>query len=274
MKKFFNRYGNISRLVLFTVLVVSALILSGYVNSFPKLAEYFPFVGTILVVIANWIMYRTEKKNLTALGFDLNKRNVLFLPLGLFLGMVAFLTGFYFRTFVTGENLNINEKVNIANIFKQLYWVLPTAAVQQFIVYGYGFRKVIAMSNVTIAVFVCGALFISMHNIWNGNMIGALVYAATLFIGHLMFCGAQLKSGTIYFSIGLHWGNNFTTSNLLTEGRKDTSLLFTTSPNPMNSYIQLILTVLLANIGFIILAIIIWRWRRQRSTNTQQSVLQ
>lgn len=259
---------------MFAILTVTALVLSGALNSFLKLAEYFPFVGTIFVMMANWIVYRTENSNLTALGFDLNKRNVLFLPLGLFLGVIAFLTGFCLRTFVTGENININDKINIANLFKQLYWVLPTAAVQQFIVYGYGFRKIIEMSNVTVSVFICGALFISMHEIWSGNIIGIGGYATTLFIGHLMFCQAQLKSGTIYFAIGLHWGNNFTSSNLLTEGHKDTSLLFTTNSNPINSYTQLILTVLLANIGFIILTIIIWKWKQRKSTNTQQKYLQ
>ncbi len=63
----------------------------------------------------------------------------------------------------------------------------------------------------------------------NGNIVQIIAYAATLFIGHLMFSEALLKSGTIYFAIGLHWGNNIANSNLFTEGRKDTSIIFTTN---------------------------------------------
>jgi len=121
------------------------------------------------------------------------------------LGIIAFAAGFYFRTFITGERWNINYNINYKGILQQLYWVLPTAAIQQFIVRGYCFTKIIEMSNQTTGIIISGLFFIGMHDFWNGSVAQIITYAATLFIGHLMFCEALLKSSTIYFAIGLYW---------------------------------------------------------------------
>ena len=262
MSRFFKTYPNFSRLILGTLLIALALILSGLIPNIPLLGEYFPFTGTILVVLATWLMYRSENKSLSALGVNLKKRNLLFLPIGLFLGIAAFVFGFYLRTFVTGELIHINSKITYSNIYRQLYWVLPTAAVQQFIVRGYCFKKIIEMSNQTTAIIISGLIFIAMHEFWNGNIAQIIAYSATLSIGHLMFCEAFLKSGTLYFAIGIHWGNNLANSALFTEGRKDTSLLFTTNQNAYNmGWSQFAQLFLLANIGFVVLTAVIWKWK-------------
>src|SRR5438132_10319981 len=102
MKRLYQTYPNISRLILGALLIGLALVLSGFINiPIPHFGEYFPFVGTTLVVVATWFMFYTENKNLSELGFDLKRRNLLFLPFGLVLGIVAFVTGFYARTFIT-----------------------------------------------------------------------------------------------------------------------------------------------------------------------------
>jgi membrane protease YdiL (CAAX protease family) len=272
MKRLFQAYPNFSRLIFGALLIGIALILSGIIQKpIPQLQVYFPFVGTTLVAFATWCMYRTENKNLSELGFDLKKRNIMLLPIGLVLGIVAFVVGFYLKTFVTGEHWNVNHGVQYEAIFQQLYWVLPMAAVQEFIVRGYCFKKIIEMSNPTVAIIICGLLFIAMHDFWNGNMVSGVAFAASLFIGHLLFSEALLKSGTIYFSIGLHWGNNLANGNLFTEGQRDTSLLFTTNqPVGSISLLQFALIFLAVNIGFCILAFLIWQWKPKRIVSVPQ----
>lgn len=268
MRKIFQTYPNLSRLILSVFLLGLALILSGLIPNVPFLSHYFN-LGTILVIFVTWVMYRTENKSLNALGFNLDKRNILFLPIGLFLGVAAFVAGFYLRTFVTGEHWNVNHDIIYSNILSQLYWVLSAAAVQEFIVRGYCFKKIIEMSNQTTAIIICGLVFIAMHNVWNGDIMQSFAYALVLFIGHLMFCEALLKSGTIYFAIGLHWGNNLASSNLFTIGRTDTSILFTTTPHPSNlNGTQFWLLFLLANIGFITLTFLIWKWTFKKNVIT------
>lgn len=261
MRKLFQAYPNISRLILGALLIGLSLIISGFIN-IAHLGEYFPFVGTTLVVIATWFMYRTENKNLSELGFDLKKRNLLFLPVGLILGILSFLIDFYAGVLVRGGQWHINHNINYSTLLLHLYWVLPTTAVQQFIVTGYCFKKTIEMSNRTVAIIVFGLLFIAMHDFWNGNIVEILFYTSCIFIGYLLFSTALLKSGTIYFAIGIHWGNNFANSNLFTAGQRDTSLLFTSNQHTgVMSWTQISLLFLSLNIGALILTFIIWKWK-------------
>ncbi len=261
MKKIFQAYPDFLRLVAGALLLVLALILGGALPPVPFLSTYFN-IGALLVVFATWTMYRTENKNLTALGVDLKRRNILLLPLGLLLGIAAFVVGFYVRTFITGERWNANSNIVYTAILRSLYWGLQAAAVQEFLVRGYCFKKIIQLSNQANAIIICGLVFIAMHNVWNGNINQALGYSLLLFIGHLMFCKALLQSGTIYFAIGLHWGNNLANSNLFTIGRTDSSLLFTTTAHPANlGLVQYWVLFLLANSGFIILTLLICKWK-------------
>ena len=261
MKTLFKAYPNISRLFVGATFISLALVLSGLIN-FPFLKNYFPFIGTIFVVAATWTMYRSENKNLSELGFDFKKYHLLFLPVGLFIGILSFLIDFYAGYLVKGGAIHLNHNINFKHLLLQLYCVLPTAIVQEFLVVGYCFKKLIEISNVKIATIVFGLIFISMHNFWNGNIIETLFYASCIFIGYLLFSTALLKSRTILFPIGIHWGNNFANSNLFTQTHNDTSLLFT-SNQQMNSlsWTQVGFLFLSLNIGALILILLILKWK-------------
>jgi membrane protease YdiL (CAAX protease family) len=212
--------------------------------------------------LATWVMYRMEKRNLSALGFDLQRRNLLFLPLGFLLGAVTYIIGFYATVLLLGRHLRFNQQFDYRGMLWNLYWVLPAAAVQEFLVRGYCFKKMVEMRGAVTGIIVFGLIFISTHDFWNGNLIQILIYSLTLFIGHLLFATALLRSGTIYFAIGLHWGNNFANSNLFTESSSSTSLFFIDNPSLSSIGLLLYLLVFLtANSGFILLTAGIWKWK-------------
>lgn len=266
MKKLFQTYRNLFHLLLGIILIAAALILTGLI---PRLAvlTFFPFAGLILICIATWVAYRTENKNLSALGFDLRPRNLYFLPFGLLMGLLAFVVGFWLKTYLTGEELHYNSQLSITGILQNAYWVLPTAAVQEFICRGYCFKKLVEMSNVTVANLIAGVVFISMHDVFGLNILGAITYSVFLFLGHLVHSTALLKSGTIFFPIGIHWGNNLANTFLFTNKQVSTSVLYTTQPLTQNSTQQaqplwgLPVYLLVFNIGFILLTVAIWKWR-------------
>ena len=266
MKKLFLSYPGISRLILGALLTTLALIVSGILPiPIPRFSEYFPFTGVLLIVLATGFMYRTENKNLSALGFDLRPGNLLFLPLGLLLGFAAYFAGFCPVMLMVNGHWRVNPGVNYRSVLQQLYWVLPAAAVQEFLIRGYCYKKLIELSSVTTATVVLGLVFIFTHDFWNGGPMQMITYALTLFIGHLMLSAALLRSGTIYFAIGIHWGNNFATGNILPEGSGARSLfVITNSTNNSNSSWLYLGVFLVANLGFIILTVVIWKWRRSR----------
>lgn len=273
MRKIFKTYPNFFQLLFGALLIGTALILSGLVPKL-KFLDYFPFVGLILISFATWIAYRTENKTLSALGYDLQLYNLRFLPFGLLLGLLAFAVGFYLKIFLTGEKIHLNSKVNFYAILTQAYWVLPTVAVQEFICRGYCFKKLIEISNVTIANLIVGLVFISMHDVLGLNFVSALTYSLFLFFGHLVHSTALLKSGTIYFPIGVHWGNNLASLFLFTDKQNSTSILFTTRSAVENAGQHdtplwgLALYLLVFNIGFIFLTLIVWKWPTKASLQT------
>ena len=267
MKNLFQSFPNLSRLILTVLLFAAALAIASFVN-IPGLQEIFPFVGLLLVVLATWVLYRTENKNLDELGFNLQSRNLTFLPIGLVLGILAVLLGYYLKSFLTGDTIYFNPDLEYFSILKHLYWVLPTAAVQEFLCRGYVYKKMISATNLTVANIVLGLVFISMHDVFNIGIFGAIFYSISLIIGHLVFATALLKSGTIFFAIGIHWGSNLANNQLFTDDKITSSIFYLekavqeepAGPNPLG----ILLYILALNIGFILLGILISKWKGWR----------
>ena len=261
-------YPNLSRLILFIVLTLIALFLVDFLPLPNGTKQVFPFVGLILVVLANWILYKTENKNLDELGFNLKGLNLKYLPIGLTLGIIAVFIGYYLKSFLTGDKIIFHQNINYPDILKQLYWILPTAAVQEFICRSYGYKKLISIYNLRIANLVAVIVFVSMHNIFNIGIFGAILYSISIIIGHFVFANALLRSGTILFAIGIHWGSNIANNQLFTEEKLSTSILFLekavqeepTGFNPLG----ILLYILVLNIGFILLWTFLKRWKKPK----------
>ncbi|MDO5980340.1 CPBP family intramembrane glutamic endopeptidase [Flavivirga spongiicola] len=265
MYRIFKYYPNISRLVLAGILIIIALFLSSIIK-IPNLKEVFPFIGTILLIIVNGVMYKTENKGLNELGLNLKKTNLYFLPLGLVLGVLAVLIGYYSKSILIGDTIHLNRDVDFLNVLKHLYWILPTAAVQELICRGYIYKKLISTTNLTRANVIMSIIFISMHDVFGIGIFGAIFYSISLIIGHLVFATALLRSGTILFAIGIHWGSNVANNQLFTDDKLQSSILYLTKavqeePTGFNP-IGILLYLFALNIGFIVLGIGVWKWKK------------
>ena len=164
MKQMLSNYREWLRLTVAVGLMAAALIGSGFVH-----VPYVP-VGLLLVVLVNWTMFRSEKLDFSALGFDLKRRHLLLVPLGLLLGMLAYLLSYYLGGFIRGNKLRVNTVVDWMEFFNQFWWVLPTAAVQDFLVVGYCYHKLIRLTNIKVATTVVGLAFVAMHDVWGANI--------------------------------------------------------------------------------------------------------
>lgn len=257
MTNWFHTYPNLSRLILAAFLIAATLIGSGFIH--------IPFVpvGCVLVVLVTWLMLRSENKNLSALGFDLKPRHLLLIPVGLLLGMSSYLLSFCAGVLVRGDHISVNHTVNWSELLNQLWRVLPTAAVQDFIVVGYCYLKLIQLTNKRVATIAFGLFFITLHDVWGGNIVNDLCYASGLFLAYLMFSTAMLRSGSIWLVIGLHWGNNFTNSCLFTFIRTPTSWLYISGlpHNNLNTWqlAGLLAAFYIGAVAVIIITRLIWR---------------
>jgi len=259
MKKMLSNYIEWLRLAVAVVLMAAALIMSGFVH-IPIVS-----VGLMLVVLINWVMFRSEKLNLSALGFDLKPHHLMLVPLGLMAASLAYLLSYGVGAFIRGDEVRLNAAVDWKAFFYKFWLVLPTVAVQDFLVVGYCYHKLIRLTNVRLATLIVGFCFVSMHDVWGGNIINNLFFASGLFAGYLMFSTALLRSGSIWLVIGLHWGNNFTNSFIFTLKPTATSWLYLHGPLRVFSTwqaIALLVAFLLNTVCVILLIRVVWRKRQ------------
>jgi membrane protease YdiL (CAAX protease family) len=162
MKALFNKYPISSRFVLAIGLFALSLVVSTLIDE-PFLKQYFPYTSAILLGVVTWLLFKTDKKSLTAIGLDVSLRNISFLLLGLLIGTIALLGAKYARVLYAGESFAIADSINYSTILYALYFILPTVAVEEFLFRGYLFKKTIEISNVIIANIIFSVLFMLIH---------------------------------------------------------------------------------------------------------------
>ena len=262
MKTILNKYPTPASFVLAILLFGLALVLSGIIDT-PKLKQYFPYTSAILLLIATWVLYKTDRKSLSAIGLILSTRNIFFLPLGLVIGALGLLIANYARALYAGESFAIAESVNYSTIFYAFYTILPTVAVEEFLFRGYLFKKTIKSSNVIIANIIFSILFMLIH-VFDENVInnvGMIVFLGiSIPVGHLLFATALLKSKTLFFPIGLHLGNNWATRHLISNSDSGNSILYTINNATFDTWPSFIGFILIFNGVFLFVTFLIWKW--------------
>ena len=261
MNTILRRFSVLSRFVLAIVLGALAIILSGMIV-IPFIRQCFPFTITILLIIATWIMYRTDNQTLKLIGLDITGRNIGFLLLGLAIGIVALGVENYLRTLYIGEAWPFNSMVNTVNLWQGLYFILPTVAMQELIFRGYLFTKTIEVSNIITANIAFGILFMLMH-VLDRNVLhnlGQLIFLAiSIPVGHLLFATALLKSKTLLFPIGLHWGNNWASSYLLGTSKNEYVIFYTSNQQLFTTWTPFIMILFIFNGFFLLVSYLIWK---------------
>ena len=264
MKTLFNKFPITSRFILATILFGSSLIISGLINK-GSVKEYFPYASSILLFIATWLLFKTDKKTLKAIGLNFNLKNMSFLPLGIFIGAFAFLGAKILRSLYSGEAIEIAEYFNYKTMLYSLYVILPTVAVEEFLFRGYLFKKTIEVSNVVIANVIFSILFMLIHVLDENviNNIGMIVFlAVTISFGHLLFATALLKSKSLFFPIGIHLGNNWATHHLISNSNSGNSFLYISNIVRFDTWTPFLLSMLIFNGFFLLVTFLIWKWNK------------
>src|SRR6476469_3515090 len=259
MKGLYLKYPTAARFILAVLLGVAALVLTGLIGKFLPL----PFIDVALLLLATWILYRTDGKSLNALGLNITIPHLLFLILGLVIGITALGVETFFRTIYTGEHWSIISSINQVALWKGLYFILPSIVVQELMFRGYLFTKTIEVTNVVTANIIFSILFMLVHVIDRDvlqNMGQVIFLAVSIPVGHLLFATALLKSKTLYFPIGLHWGNNWASSYLIGYGKKPDVIFYLDNQHVFTTWQPFIIMLLIFNFSFLLVTFVIWKW--------------
>ncbi len=257
IQKYSNLYSYFLALLLFGIaLFISVLLNKGIIK------EYFPFSAVILLAIATRLLYKSENKSLSEIGFNFKIKNLSLLPLGIAIAAITFLVAKYMRAILLNETFNISSEINYQIIFSSLYFILPTVAVEEFLFRGYLFKKTIEVSSVVKANIIFAILFTLIHILDDSvlsNPGKIVLLAISIPVGHLFFSTALLKSKSIYFPIGLHLGNNWATRHLVSSSNKE-SIFYVTNTTNFDTWLSIILFLILWNSIFLFVTFLIWKW--------------
>ena len=262
MKQLFSRFPFWSKILLALVLGAGALVLSGTIYGLLPIKPYFPFVAEVLLIFITWLFLRSDGQNLSALGLTPSFRNLAYLFWGLGIGVTCLLTATWLRTLYTGEVWHLSAYVNAEALLKSLYYILPTVVVQELMFRGYLFTKTISRYGVVWANVIFAFVFMLVHVI-DSEVLQSLPRIVMLVIaipvGHLWFAAALLRSKTLLFPIGLHWGNNWAVQHLIGGTDNPQSLLYLTEQKVFNTWPPFIFVLLIFNVFFLLVTWAIWK---------------
>ncbi len=247
------------RFLLAVSLGASALVLTGVISKYLAI----PFIDVTLLVIVTWFLYRTEGKSVKALGLNITPKHLLFLVVGLLIGIAALGLENFFKSVYTGERWSISSPIDQLAFWKVLYFILPSVIVQELVFRGYLFAKTIEVTNVAIANVIFGILFMLVHVLDRDVMQNTwqiIFLTVSIPVGHLLFATALLRSRTLYFPIGLHWGNNWASSCLVGYGKNENTVFHVNNPYVSQSWTSFIILLVIFNVSFLLVTFIIWKW--------------
>jgi membrane protease YdiL (CAAX protease family) len=262
MKQLIQRAPFATRIVAALLLGAGAIMLSQMVYNVVPIRPYFPLLGEVLLVLATWLLYRTDNQPLVPLGLLPNFRNLKLLVLGLVIGGVAVWGSTTLRTLYTGEVWHVTTAVDGWALAKSLYFILPSVVVQELMFRGYLFTKSIARWGVVRANVLFALLFMLVHVLDRDVLqqpAQALFLAICIPVGHLWFATGLLRTGSLLFAIGLHWGNNWAVTHLA--GNADTmqTIFYLTNQKLLTTWPPFIVIILLFNASFLLVTWTIWR---------------
>lgn len=262
MKQIIHRFPFWSRILLALVLGCVSLFLSGTIYGLGPIKPYFPFVAEVLLILATWLLYCTDGQNLSALGLHPSLRNIGYLFGGLALGAATLMAATWLRTLYTGEVWHLSPYIDTKAIIKGLYYILPTVIVQELMFRGYLFTKTISRYGVVWANVLFSIIFMLVHVVDRDvlqNPVQVVVLAITIPVGHLWFAAALLRSKTLFFPIGLHWGNNWAVQYLAGMKGDPASVFHLTDQKVFTTWTPFIIVLIIFNIFFLLVTWAIWK---------------
>ncbi|MBB1284503.1 CPBP family intramembrane metalloprotease [Flavisolibacter sp. BT320] len=264
MKKENSLVPFLLKIALALVLGFAAIVVSGLLYKHIPIRPYFPFIAEALLIGITVWLYGKERQKLFPLGLTPTAKNLGFLFLGLLIGVVAMLSVSWLRTCYTGEEWQVSTAIDVGALGKSLYYILPTVMVQELMFRGYLFTKTINRFGVVWSNVIFAFIFMLVH-VLDSNVlqqpVQALFLSITIPVGHLWFATALLRSRTLLFPIGLHWGNNWAVQHLVGKSDNSQTLFFLTGEPLYTTWLPFVILLLIFNFFFLLVALATWKWR-------------
>ena len=194
-------------LLLFCIPVAAAFI--------PVPQQLQKWLAVLLLLGATFFFYRRNYSNSAELGLTLPLFGR-YLSVGLAWGIAIFCALLLEQSGFNGISVTRSTNVNFGLVFAGLLFALPGVLMEELIFRGYCFQRTIDRIGFVKANWIFAFLFIVWHwvamNTW-GNWPMMLSLITTGF-GHVFFAVGIRRTGTLWFPIAAHLGNNWASRNI------------------------------------------------------------
>lgn len=178
----------------------------------PQLQKW---LAVLVLLGLTLFLYRRKQKGLSELGLSPPLFGRYF-PVGLFWGIAIFCALLLAQAGFNSITITRSANVNFGLVFTGLLYALPGVLMEELIFRGYCFQRTVDRIGFAKANWIFAFLFIVWHWVafqaW-GNWPVMLSLITTGF-GHLFFAVGLRKTGTLWFPIAAHLGNNWASRNI------------------------------------------------------------
>lgn len=202
-------------------------------------------LGLIVELIISWlILWLFSKKDLLALGIAPTKSRLLNLCFGLLIAAVC--GSIYYLSFVffTTNNWTLNHAFTGQKFLSSTWWTLQSVLFEELIFRGALLFILIQKIGIKMACLFSAICF-GIYHWFSFGVLGnpiqmAMSFLLTGFWG-AMFAFAFAKTKSLYLPIGLHFGWNFLTTVVFSQGPLGKQLFILQGNQNMNEFLSILM---------------------------------
>ena len=200
--------------------------------------------GIIVELIISWLLlWFIYKKHLSVLGLVPTKSRVTYLSIGFLIAASCCTLYQILTTAFINNSWVLNKQVTGKIILESSGWILVSVLYEELIFRGALLYIAIKKASVTKACILSAVCFGIYHwftfNVFGNPFMMVITFLMTAIVG-LSWAFAFAKTGSLFLPIGLHFGWNFFSTVVFSNGTLAQAILIRTNGNQIQGLLSLL----------------------------------
>ncbi len=226
-------------------------------------------IGILVQLAISWaLIWFFERKDLSVLGFRPSVPRMTDFFLFLVVSMACSATAYGLRKYFGNEDWILNPKFSFSLLIDGIWWNVKSVLFEELIFRGVVFYILINRLGLLKAILISSIAF-GIYHWFSFEILGQpvqmiIVFFVTGFVGAL-YAYAYAQTGSLYATIAMHFGWNFTKGFIFSDGSIGEGILLPvkTGPDVTVSYAVYYFISFAPMIFFLILNVILLRFRKR-----------
>ncbi len=212
-------------------------------------------IGIVVQLVVSWIIiWFFSKQNLGVLGFKPSSKRMILFILFFFVTAICAASTYFLYMYFGKEAWIVNPKLTATLFFKGVWWNIKSVLFEELIFRGVLFYILLKKIGGRKAIIISSILF-GMYHWFSYNAFGNPIAMLQIFLltgaAGLFYAYAFIQTGSIYTTIAIHLGWNFTNNFIFSSGNIGNGIfVMTKQPQVTVSYVIYFTILLLPYVSF------------------------